>query len=57
MPPLNLGENWERMAELQRAAQTMLSGLDELGLHQAAAYVSMAIDAMRRAPTDRLPTA
>ena len=48
-------ERWDRLAELQRAAQSLLSGLDELGLHQAAAYVSMALDAMRQARPDLLP--
>ena len=41
-------EQCERLAELQRSAQTLLSGLDELGLNQAAAYASMALDAMRQ---------
>lgn len=49
-------EQWERLAELQRTAQTLLAGLDELGLHQAAAYASMALDAMRQSRPDFLQT-
>jgi hypothetical protein len=33
---------------LYRDCTTLLEGLDELGLYQAAAYVSMALDVMRR---------
>jgi hypothetical protein len=43
-----------RLGELQRAAATLLSGLDELGLNQAAAYTSMAIDAMHQSRFDPL---
>jgi hypothetical protein len=49
-------EHSERLSELQRVAQTLLSGLDELGLNQAAAYASMALDVMRQSRPDRLPT-
>lgn len=41
-------EQWNRLAELQQTALTLLAGLDELGLHQAAAYTSMALDVMRQ---------
>lgn len=54
--PQRLAEHWDRLADLQRKAQTMLAGLDELGLHQAAAYVSMALDIMRRERPDLLTT-
>ena len=54
MDHIEFGEQWHRLAELQRSTQTVLSGLDELGLHQAAAYVSMALDAMRQARPDPL---
>ena len=50
------GEHWDRLADLSRSADELLDGLDELGLHQAAAYVSMAIDAMRQARPDMLPS-
>ncbi|MDP8994686.1 MAG: hypothetical protein M3N07_06875 [Pseudomonadota bacterium] len=50
------GEHWDRLTDLNRSAEELLAGLDELGLHQAAAYVSMAIDFMRQARPDRLPT-
>ena len=51
---IGIGEHWDRLAELQRTTQRTLSGLDELGLHQAAAYMSMALDAMRQARPDLL---
>ncbi|HEX8643190.1 MAG TPA: hypothetical protein VF702_04670 [Allosphingosinicella sp.] len=54
--PSMFGEQWQRLAELQRSTQTVLSDLDELGLHLAAAYVSMALDAMRQARPDLLQT-
>ncbi len=50
------GEDWDRLAELQRATQILLSGLDALGQHQAAAYVSMALDTMRQSRPDLLRT-
>lgn len=40
---------WDRLADLEREAEQVLAGLDELGLHQAAAYLSMAIELMRQA--------
>ena len=49
-------EQSERLAELQRAAQALISGLDELGLNQAAAYASMALDVMRQSRLDPLRT-
>ena len=54
--PSGFGEHWDRIADLQRSAEQVLSGLDELGLHQAAAYLSMAIEIMGRARPDALPT-
>lgn len=50
------GEHWDRLTDLNRAAEELLAGLDELALHQAAAYVSMALDAMRQARPDKLPS-
>jgi hypothetical protein len=49
------GEQWDRLANLHKSADELLAGLDELALHQAAAYVSMAIDAMRQARPDLQP--
>ena len=49
-------ERSQRLSELQRAAQVLLSGLDELGLNQAAAYTSMALDVMRQSRPDLLQT-
>ena len=54
--PTGFGEHWDRLADLQRAAEQVLDGLDDLGLHQAGAYLSMALDAMRQARPDVLPT-
>lgn len=45
---LDLPEQEARLAELYGDAVAVLQGLDELGLHQAGAYVSMALDALRR---------
>ena len=53
---LNLGGEWDRLAALEHEAGKVLAGLDELGLHQAAAYLAMAIDSMRTARPDALPT-
>lgn len=53
---MGLREEWDRLQDLRREAETVLSGLDELGLHQAAAYLSMAIDLMREARLEPLPT-
>ena len=50
------GEQWDRLKELSRTAEQLLEGLDEIGLHQAAAYVSMALDFMRQARPDMLPS-
>jgi hypothetical protein len=50
------GEHWDRLADVQRSAEELLSRLDELALHQAAAYVSMALDAMREVRPDPLPS-
>jgi hypothetical protein len=54
--PSGFGHHSDRLAELQHATQVLLSGLDEIGLHQAAAYVSMALDVMRQARPDMLRT-
>lgn len=55
MPSIN-DERLDRLMSIQREAQQILAGLDELGLNQAAAYVAMALDAMRRYPREELPT-
>ena len=39
------------IASLYREGETLLDRLDDAGLHQAAAHVSMALDAMRRTIT------
>ena len=49
-------DQWDRLGELQRSAQSLLDTLDEAGLHQAAAYVSMALDVMRQRRLDFVPT-
>jgi hypothetical protein len=54
--PFRPGESWERLGEVEWRAQQILCALDELGLHQPAAYVSMALDLMRQARLDLLPT-
>lgn len=54
--PSDFGERWTRLADLTRSAEEVLEGLDELCLHQAAAYVAMALDVMRAADPDALPT-
>ena len=54
--PSGFGEHWDRLADLQRGGEQLLAGLDDLGLHQAAAYLSMALDLMGRAHPDALPT-
>lgn len=51
-----LSEQWDRLADIERSAERVLDGLDDLGLHQAAAYVAMALDSMRQARPDPLPT-
>ena len=55
--PTGFGEHWQRLGDLHRAAEDVLTGLDELGLHQAGAYLSMALEAMRQALPDPSPTA
>ena len=45
-------EQSDRLAELQRSAQELLAGLDELGLSLAAAYTSMALDVMGQSGCD-----
>jgi hypothetical protein len=50
------GDDWERLGEVELRAQQILAALDELGLHQPAAYVSMALDLMRQARLDLLQT-
>ncbi len=49
------GEHWDRLTDLELSAEQVLAGLDGLGIHQAAAYLSMALDVMRRARPDPLP--
>jgi len=56
MIPSGFGKQWDQLADLQREAEQLLAGLDELNLHQAAAYISMALDVMRQARPDALPT-
>ena len=56
MIPTGFGEHWDRLSDLQLMAEQVLAGVDELGLHQAGAYLAMALDAMRRARPDVLPT-
>ena len=41
-------EGWDKLRKLHGDALSLLGGLDEIGLYQAAAYVSMALDIMRR---------
>ena len=53
--PGGFGEHWDRFADLQLSAERVLAGLDEIGLHQAGAYVAMALDVMRRARPERPP--
>ena len=55
--PVSSSSDADRLRELERAAMRLLAGLDELGQHQAAAYVAMGIDTMRRARQGPLPTA
>ena len=49
-------ENWEELERLYRQAREVLAGLDRLGLYQAGAYLSMALDVIRAARPDPLPT-
>ncbi len=41
-------KGWTDLQRLHDEASALLGGLDRLGLFQASAYVSMAIDVMRR---------
>jgi|GEM_PF-4183169 len=41
-------ERDESLLRVHDQCRRLLAGLDELGLHQAAAHVSMALDVMRR---------
>jgi hypothetical protein len=50
-------DQWDRLGDIERSAQSLLATLDQEGLHQAAAYVSMALDVMRQNRLDRVPTA
>jgi hypothetical protein len=50
--PSELGQWSERLAGLHRDAARVLDGLDELGLYQAGAHLSLAMDVMRRAYRD-----
>jgi hypothetical protein len=43
-----LQEGWDELAELYRQAVQLLGALDRLGLYQAGAHLSMAIEAMRQ---------
>jgi hypothetical protein len=43
-----LDENWDELERLYRQAREVLAGLDRLGLYQAGAYLSMALDIMRQ---------
>lgn len=42
------GEREQSLLRLHGQCRELLAGLDDLGLHQAAAHVSMALDVMRR---------
>ena len=41
-------ERGDSVLRLHEQCSELLAGLDELGLHQAGAHVSMALDVMRR---------
>ena len=41
-------EREQSLVRLHDQCRELLAGLDEMGLHQAAAHVSMALDVMRR---------
>ena len=43
-----LQQGWDEIAELYRRACELLEDLDRLGLYQAGAHLSMAIEAMRQ---------
>jgi hypothetical protein len=44
----DLEESWDEIGRLYRQAQDVLAGLDRLGLYQAGAHLSMALEAMRQ---------
>ena len=46
--PAELQQNWDELGELHRKARELLDALDQLGLYQAGAHLSMAIEAMRQ---------
>lgn len=46
--PPDLQQGWDELDALYRQALAILEGLDRLGLYQAAAHLSMAIEAMRQ---------
>jgi hypothetical protein len=41
-------EGWEELEQLYRDGLAVLAGLDRLGLYQAGAYLSMALEIMRQ---------
>ena len=43
-----LQQGWDELGELYRKACELLEDLDRLGLYQAGAHLSMAIEAMRQ---------
>ena len=43
-----LQQSWDELGELHRQACELLERLDRLGLYQAGAHLSMAIEAMRQ---------
>ena len=44
----DLKDGWDEIEQLYEQALEMLVGLDRLGLYQAGAHLSLAIEAMRR---------
>ena len=44
----DLEEGWDELKELYETANKLLEGLDRLGLYQAGAHLSMAIEIMRQ---------
>ena len=44
----DLEDSWDELDRLYRQAQDVLAGLDRLGLYQAGAHLSMALEAMRQ---------
>lgn len=44
----DLEDSWNELDRLYRQAQDVLAGLDRLGLYQAGAHLSMALEAMRQ---------